>query len=59
MHSTRMHGPRQTARDITHTNALVHGHHTARPHRLVKLDMEGRTFGNVWVFLAAPKWVGA
>ena len=31
----------------------------ARPHRLVKLDMEGRTFGNVWVFLAAPSWIGA
>ena len=32
---------------------------SSRPHRLVKLDMEGRTFGNVWVFLAAPSWIGS
>ena len=30
-----------------------------RPHRLVKLEVEGPTDGNVWVFLAAPSWVGA
>jgi len=30
----------------------------SRPHRLVKLDVEGRTHGNVWVFLAAPSWIG-
>jgi len=30
----------------------------SRPHQLVKLDVEGRTHGNVWVFLAAPSWIG-
>ena len=31
----------------------------ARPHRLVKLDQDHDTHGNVWVFLAAPSWIGA
>ncbi len=31
----------------------------SRPHRLVKLDVEGKTRGNVWAFLAAPSWIGS